>query len=66
MGVLQEIILMMDYITVITWDMQLLQELLYTGIHTTIASHRSHNALFGEYTYRLFMEENHTPGYLLL
>ena len=34
MDVLQEIILMIDHIVVISWDMQLLQELLYTGIQT--------------------------------
>ena len=31
MGVLQEIILMMDHIEVISWDMQLLQELFSSG-----------------------------------
>ena len=36
MGVLQEIILMIDHTAVISWDMQILQELLYTGIHTRL------------------------------
>ena len=32
MGVLQEIILMIDHIEIISWDIQLLQKLFYTGI----------------------------------
>ena len=36
MDVLQEIILMIDHIKVISYSMQILQELLYTGIHTII------------------------------
>ena len=36
MGMLQEIILIIDHIVHISWDMQLLQELLYIGSQTTL------------------------------
>ena len=36
MGVLQERILMIDDIAVTSWDMQLIQDLLYTGIQTRL------------------------------
>ena len=28
--------------------------------------HRAHHVLFDEYNYRLYIEEKHSPGYLLL
>ena len=68
MGVLQEIILMIDHTTVVSWDMQILEELLYTRSHTRpyFLIHRAHHVWFDEYNSRLYIEDKHNPGSLLL
>ena len=67
MDVLQEINLMIDHTEVILWEMQLLQELLSTGIHINIFFiHRAHHVWFDEYNYRFSIEDMHSPCSLLL
>ena len=58
MNVLQEIILMIGHIGVISWD------LLETISNVFIL--RSHHVWFDEYNYRLSIEDNNTTDYLLL
>ena len=57
---------MIDYIEVMSLDMQILQELCYTGNHINIFIHRAHYVWFDEYNYCLSIEDKHSPGYLLL
>ena len=67
MDMLQERSLMIGYIRVISWDMQLQQDLFSTGKpDQPFVVTRSHNVWFGEYNSRLSIEDNHTPGYLIL
>ena len=67
MGVLQEIILMIDHAVVVLWDMQLLQELFSTGTQTIhLSIHRSHHGWFDEYDSHLSIEYKHTSGSILI
>ena len=40
--------------------------IMYWKSDQTLMIHRDHNIWFYEYTSRLYIEDNHTPGYLLL
>ena len=66
MGVLQERILIMDHIYFIFWDMQLLQDTLYWNSDKTFVINRAHHVWFDEYYSPLSIEDNITPGSLLL
>ena len=66
MDALQEIILMIDRIEGISWDMQLLQELLSTKKYINFVILRSPSVWFGEYNSHISIEYKHTPGSLLL
>ena len=55
MDVLEEIILMMDKIVVISWDMQLLHELFSTGIQINLLLYTYPIILFYEYNSCLFV-----------
>ena len=57
---------MIDYIGFILRDMQLLQELLYTGNPTNFIIHRANHVWFDEYNSCLSIEDKHTPGSLIL
>ena len=65
MDMLQERRWMIYHISVISWHMQLLKELLSTGIRTILFFHRYHHVWFDEYNSCTSIEYNHTPGYLL-
>ena len=57
---------MIDQIVVISWDIQILQDLFSTGIQRILFNiHRDHNYWFDEYNYRLSREEKSTPISLL-
>ena len=58
---------MIDNIGVILWDMQLLQELLYTGNEINhFIIHKAHHVWFDKQNYRLSIEYKHTTGSILL
>ena len=40
--------------------------ILYWTLYQTFVIHRAHRVWFDEYNFRLSIEYNHTPGYLLL
>ena len=40
--------------------------IIYWHPYKPFVIHRDHNVWFDKYYYRLSIEENHTPGYLLL
>ena len=67
MAMIQEIILSIDHIAVISWDIQLLQDLFYTGIHNRLLLSMDTIMLVLMNIIRfLSIEDKHTPGYLLL
>ena len=45
---------------------KLIQELLSTGERQAFFIHRDYHVWFDEYNYSLYIEDNHTPGSLLI
>ena len=57
---------MIDHIEVISWDIQILQELLSTEMYTSLLLSTDPIIFLNEYNSCLFIEYKHTTGYLLI